>query len=80
MDFLYYIFKFQISLYLPPIFIEVLPEHCLSGVLMVQHLGKEQRHFFSSQTQLHLLTCTYRHKNITNKDDFFFRNGPALLT
>lgn len=46
--------------YLSPVFKEVFPEHFLSGVFMVQHLGKKQRHFFSSRCQLHLLTCTHR--------------------
>lgn len=48
--------------YLSPVFKEVLPEHLLSGVLMVQHLGKEQCHLFSCRSQLHLLTCTQRKK------------------
>lgn len=52
--------------YLPPIFKEVLSEYLLGGVVMVQHLSKEQRYLFSCQAQLHLLACTdTKHKYTT---------------
>lgn len=43
--------------YLPPIFKEVLPKNLFGGVLVVQHLGEEQRHLLCRQAKLHLLTC-----------------------
>lgn len=65
-----------IWLYLPPVFKEVLPEHVLGGVFMVQHLGKEQCHFLSCQTQFHLLTCTYR--NTSTSLTIFFQQWFCL--
>jgi len=41
--------------HLSPVFEEVLPEHVLGGVLVIEHLGEESGHLFGRRVQFHLL-------------------------
>lgn len=67
-----------LGFYLPPVCKEVLPEDFFGGVLMVQHLGKEHRHFLRGQAQLHLLTC--RNTSTTATLIFDFVWGSYMLS
>lgn len=48
--------------YLPPIFKEVFAKDILSGVLVIQHLGKECGHLFCSWAELHVLTLSMQNR------------------
>lgn len=67
-----------IWLYLSPIFKEILAEHLLGGVLMIQHLGKEHHHLFCRQAQLYLFTCTQA-ASLTLRSFLTALNQPSLI-
>ena len=45
--------------YLSPVFVEVLVEHLLGGVVVVQHLGVERSHLLRFWFKLHRFACSW---------------------